>query len=328
MQIICPTDFSLAAHTAAQVAASLAHRLGDTLGIAHAWDPPGAVAQYPSLIADPMLDEALDRRARDELAFFAQGARAYGVPVVERSLRGYAPTSVTELARELGSAASRAAINWVGHLPHAGPCDIHFVHFYSPTVVTTEQELHPSIAHVPGAGSIALRVAPCWGSIAAALCVEASERDADALIVGIHQRSGLARLRLGSVTQHLLQNAMVPVFCIRTTEFFAPTLHDLPRFRRVLVATDLSEFGNQAIPTAYGLLQVRHAHVFLCHVHETHADTGPDEEVERQLRLRLFDLLQAEPGLRYVSTDTVLLNDETPAEAINYAATRLGSTPS
>ena len=49
----------------------------------------------------------------------------------------------------------------------------------------------------------------------------------------------------------------------------------IPRYRKLLVTTDLSPLGNGAIPHAYAILAERGGTVILCHVTEVHGPPNP-----------------------------------------------------
>ncbi|MDE2181053.1 MAG: universal stress protein [candidate division NC10 bacterium] len=49
----------------------------------------------------------------------------------------------------------------------------------------------------------------------------------------------------------------------------------IPRYRKLLVTTDLSPLGNAAIPHAYAMLAERGGTVILCHVTEVHGPPNP-----------------------------------------------------
>lgn len=49
----------------------------------------------------------------------------------------------------------------------------------------------------------------------------------------------------------------------------------IPRYRKLLVTTDLSPLGNTAIPHAYAMLAKRGGTVILCHVTEVHGPPNP-----------------------------------------------------
>lgn len=419
MKILCATDFSDSSVAASDVAASLARRLGDSLVLAHAWEPPPASYEYSMMATDPAIMETLRGRAGQALDTAAKALRGREVAVDERLLtQGYPPTMIRELGRELSARlvvvgtharktlpriflgsvaertvleadrpvlvahspgpgfaawargerslrvvvgldatdASRAAVGFVGELRAAGPVDVRFVHFYWPpgeaarlglhrrqdflipdpvAVSVLERELRPLIADLPGQGKVDLAIKPAWGSIPAALNVEATDADADLLVIGTHQRTGVARLRLGSTVQPLLHSATRPVLCVPATSV-AVVDQVLPRFRRVVVSTDFSALGDQAIPYAFGLLGAERGHVILVHVHERGVatpalayDAPPgaplSEERQRELRLRLQSLIPAEAEQRMIPTEAVVIDGGRAAEGINQTANRFGA---
>ena len=95
------------------------------------------------------------------------------------------------------------------------------------------------------------------------------------LIVGAHQRHGLARVLNGSVAERVARHAArTPIVCVPTTaaerarQPFPRRRPGVPRILTVLAPTDLSEMGNAAVPHAYALLRATGGVVELCHVHE------------------------------------------------------------
>jgi nucleotide-binding universal stress UspA family protein len=255
-----------------------------------------------------------------------------------------------------GTPASRGTVAWVAKLRELGPVDARLVHFYWPPTEANrfgihdtrdplhgdpqiadalERELEPLRAGLTGPGKVTLDVRPAWGSVARALCGTAAEEHADLLVLATHRRSGLERLRLGATLQPTLHAATVPVLCVPTRESEAEREAYLPRFRKILVATDFSELANQAVPYAFGLLGEARGLVILCHVHQRSgaAQTGAygapgaarlTEDDERELRLRLQRLIPAEAEARSIPTDVVIVDGGEPAEAINQAANRCG----
>jgi nucleotide-binding universal stress UspA family protein len=267
----------------------------------------------------------------------------------ERPLRAVVGLDATD--------ASRAAVGFVGELRRAGPVDVRFVHFFWPpgeaarlglhrredllipdpvAVRVLERDLRPLIAELPGQGKAELVIKPAWGSIPAALNVEATEVDADLLIIGTHQRTGVARLRLGSTVQPVLHSATRPVLCVPASNASVAVNEVLPRFRRVVVSTDFSTLGDQAVPYAFGLLGGERGHVILVHVHERGVATPPlayevppgaplSEERQRELRLRLQSLIPAEAERRLIPTEAVVIDGGRAADGINQTANRFGA---
>ena len=95
------------------------------------------------------------------------------------------------------------------------------------------------------------------------------------LIVGAHQRHGLARVLAGSVAERVARHAArTPIVCVPTIGCRTRRAGrsraggQVPHILTVLAPTDLSEIGNAAIPHAYALLRATGGVVELCHVHE------------------------------------------------------------
>jgi nucleotide-binding universal stress UspA family protein len=115
-----------------------------------------------------------------------------------------------------------------------------------------------------------------------------------------------------------------------------PAGEHLPEFRRVLVATDLSELSNRAISYAYSMLRsggtVRIVHVeepfeFANPIHAHHGTAAHhlEEERSRQLehcRARLRALVPLEAEARGILTEVEVLHEDKPALAICEAAAR------
>jgi nucleotide-binding universal stress UspA family protein len=56
------------------------------------------------------------------------------------------------------------------------------------------------------------------GDAADVICKEAADRGADVIVVGTHGRTGLKRLFLGSVSEHVVRRAPCPVLVVRLDE--------------------------------------------------------------------------------------------------------------
>jgi nucleotide-binding universal stress UspA family protein len=139
----------------------------------------------------------------------------------------------------------------------------------------------------------------------------AREEEVDAIVVGTMQRSGLGRL--GSVSSVIVHDASQSVVCIPPNAAI-PTLR-VPLVTSALVATDLSQFANRAVPFAFALTP-ENGEVHLAHVVKD--DSAIDEaEIAKQL----FALAPA--GMqRQVSAHVI--RGEDPAPAIAQTAARLG----
>jgi nucleotide-binding universal stress UspA family protein len=250
-----------------------------------------------------------------------------------------------------------ALMRFAGELRRTARCDVTFLHLYWPfqeyarldlrgardplapdpeVVRALEPRLRPAIEGLSGAGSVALRIRPAWGEPSANLLLALEDEPFDLLVVGSHQRHGLARALRGSVSESLAhQTRRLPVVCVPTPAAATDGVTaapGLPRMLTVLAATDLSEPGNAAVPHAYGLLRATGGVVELCYVHE-HALPSPayvyDEPpklgaMERvAIEKRLRALVPAEAEALGITTHVTIIDGGKPADTIVATAERL-----
>lgn len=223
----------------------------------------------------------------------AVGAIVNGAPVAER-LRAIVALDSTS--------ASDAAIAELRELRSALPLDCDVVTFYwppdeqkrlgLPRSLALEPdpvaegilvgELRARLGDLPGQGEVTVTAMPMLAPLGLLLPAEARKRGADMVLVGSHQRGPISGFLHASVTQQLLRDCEVPVL-------FAPLKAKEPRGRvseprRVLVATDLSDFGNRAIAYAYSYLRLVDASVEIMHVMTTASESKLRGMVLQSLR--------------------------------------------
>ena len=88
------------------------------------------------------------------------------------------------------------------------------------------------------------------GLVVEALAEQVLTTGAELVIMTTHGRSGLNRLKLGSVVSSFLGRSTVPVFLVRPTGSDAPTPgHELPT-GRMLITLDRSTFAESMVPHA------------------------------------------------------------------------------
>lgn len=173
-----------------------------------------------------------------------------------------------------------------------------------------------------------IRVATAWGRPDPQLIEIARTEHTDLLVVGTNQRHGLERFWLGSVSRGVLHHAPMSVACVPATGADDSTAPGIPVFKRVLVPTDFSKLGNQAIPFAYSALH-RGGTVCLFHVVEpmrSRAKAGKLERsqikmIEKQLRA----LVPAEAEAAWLTTKVEVVENRDPSTAICQAAERFGA---
>lgn len=79
------------------------------------------------------------------------------------------------------------------------------------------EDLVPHEVRGEKAGRTEVRVIETYGPIHEAICQEANTLDVDLLVMASHGHSGLARLFLGSVTEHVLRSVERPILIVRGT---------------------------------------------------------------------------------------------------------------
>ncbi|HEU4728993.1 MAG TPA: universal stress protein [Kofleriaceae bacterium] len=105
----------------------------------------------------------------------------------------------------------------------------------------------------------------------------ANEEQVDAIVVGTGQKTGLGRL--GSVSSVIVQDAPQSVVCVPPQAVVVTQA--VPVLQQALVATDLSQFANRAVPYAFALTQPG-GEVYLLHVVKEEAELD-EAELLREL---------------------------------------------
>src|SRR5262249_45130176 len=142
-------------------------------------------------------------------------------------------------------------------------------------------DLRRRFGDVEGAGTLAFRPKRGLGRIGDHLLELADAENVDVIAVGTRQKAGLGRI--SSVSSVILHDAKQTVLCI-------PRSNDaeviVPRFKVAVVATDLSEFANRAVPYAYGIVgSGEGAEVHLVHVIDEHSEADEAALAEELTKL-------------------------------------------
>ena len=238
------------------------------------------------------------------------------------------------------AATSKAALRWASDLRAIGPCDLLVTQVVSPfgerlrlgisgTGTVAPGELPPELVEpllrdlrvwagdLPGAGKTTFAVKPGLGLVEAHLALLSSEASVDLLVVGTHQRTGIARFWQGSVSRGVLGRAACNVVCVPATGSEGAE-HDVRSFRRVLIPTDFSALANRAIPVGYGLVAAGGV------VHLLHVSTHQPGETDATLTQRLRSLVPPGAAARGVTTEIELTREDTACMGIWHASGRLG----
>jgi len=139
----------------------------------------------------------------------------------------------------------------------------------------------------------------------------ADEERVDAIVVGTGQKTGLGRL--GSVSSVIVEDARESVVCVPPQAVVVT--QTIPVLAQALVATDLSQFANRAVPYAFALTQSA-GEVHLLHVVKEDAELD-----EADLLRQLASLAPA--GARQAVRAHVVRGDDT-ATTIAQCAARFG----
>lgn len=178
------------------------------------------------------------------------------------------------------------------------------------------RDLQARIGELGGQGELDVRPQLGLGRLGDHLLELAEAERVDLIVMGTHHRRGLARLgSVAAVTLHH-SHASVAIVPMQDGELLAP--EEVPCIRRVLVATDLSQLSNFAIPFGYALLGQRGGEVHLLHVR------GKSAETEMKLVAQLRSLVPKRGVPPNVVTRTEVVEHADASLAICQAAERLG----
>lgn len=241
------------------------------------------------------------------------------------------------------TASCEGAIRWVKELRRAGPCDVSIGYIYDAGIdgdaqrrygfprprdlLTPDPEterllardLAARVGDLGGSGEVMVRPMLGIGRTGDHLLDLSESIRCDLIVVGTHRKRGLARL--ASVSSVALHFGHVAVACVPAPASGPLPPDELPRYRRVLIATDLSALSNYAVPHGYSLLHEQRGEVFLVHVRTDYATTsGGTLEIVAELR----SLARLGGPSSAIVTRTEIIESVDPARVICEAAERLG----
>lgn len=223
-----------------------------------------------------------------------------GFPVREW-IAGSRPLRIT-VATDL-SPISDQAVAWASQLRRFGPCTLTVAHLPWPPETFERMDVesplaldrtHPivdevirrhlaSAAAILGeAGPTDIVVQPSSDEPATTLNRIAEDRGTDLLVVG-HRPVRVWRVWEGSVARTVMRSAAMSVACIPDTD--AVRSRPMPRIRRVIAATDLSQAGNSAVLYALSVVE-RGGEVTVVHVLE-------EAEIDPAVRTKIAGGLSA-----------------------------------
>src|SRR5579864_7910798 len=105
------------------------------------------------------------------------------------------------------SATADAALRWIAQLGRIGKFSVIAAYVHAPNESHhSERELLECAAKILPPQETTVRLVPSWGNCQGALFYEAAREHADVIVIGTHQRRGIERVRLGSVSRGVLRH--------------------------------------------------------------------------------------------------------------------------
>jgi nucleotide-binding universal stress UspA family protein len=231
------------------------------------------------------------------------------------------------------SATCDLGIQWTLALGKRGPIEVVLGAIYYPddaaanyglpvlTLVEPDPEIERLIERdlirrftgtaAPAAPGITARARRGLGRIGDHMVELARDEKVDVIVVGTGQKTGLGRL--GSVSSVIVQDAPQSVVCVPPQAVVVT--QNVPVLQQSLVATDLSQFANRAVPYAFALTHPTGE------VHLLHVVKEDDKVDEAELHRRLAALTPA-GATQQVKTHVVRGDDA--ADTMAQCAARFG----
>jgi nucleotide-binding universal stress UspA family protein len=268
----------------------------------------------------------------------------------QRALKVFVGTDFT--------ASSEAALRWAAELRRVGPIDVLAGYVDWPPQEATrlglsgelklggdlpmmqrmiERDLRENVTQLLGEDHVSVRAIGNWGRPDMPLVEMAIEAQADLIVVGTHQWSGLNRLRHGSVSRGILRHAPMSVVCVPTSAVAPEAEPHLRECRRVLVAVDLNDPHSSMVSYGYSIIQpggtVRLIHNLAPRASNLVIDAlhqgfpAPDKQagLVAEMIAQLHALVPREAEARDITTEVEVTEKRETAKAICAAAERFNA---
>jgi nucleotide-binding universal stress UspA family protein len=240
------------------------------------------------------------------------------------------------------TASSRPPIEWVKQLRHGGACDVLVGHVYHAVDASRRygirgrlslvepdleierliaRDLESAIGEISGSGKVSFRPTLGLGRLGDHLLELSEAEKVDLIVVGTHHKKGLERLT--SISSIVLHYGHASVACVPAPVTPGLMVREIRKPERILVATDLSPFSNQAVGYAYGLLADGGGEVYLLHVLPPRQERREGEDTDVLAELRA--LVPPAAVASQIVTRTELVHSSDPARSICEVAERIGA---
>ena len=195
-------------------------------------------------------------------------------------------------------------------IPLDGSESIHEVLYYTHSIASSRPEANVTLLHVlpedADVGSEEVEMHPClkpladllsakgWhvdsmvrhGNPVKAITTTAKEISASLIVMSTHGRSGLERIREGSVTEGVLRDSICPVFVLHSLRHEPQDRRSENLFQRLLVPLDGSEESAAILPCVQTFAKAHDAEVVLFHDSPEGTETTDDERGAELTRIR------------------------------------------
>jgi nucleotide-binding universal stress UspA family protein len=231
------------------------------------------------------------------------------------------------------SATCDLGVQWTLALGKRGPIDVVLGAIYYPddaaayyglparSLVETDPEIERLIQRdllrrfggpaLPIARQVSARALRGLGRIGDHMIELARDEQVDAIVVGTGQKTGLGRL--GSVSSVIVEDAPESVVCVPPQAVVVTQA--VPVLQRAVVATDLSQFANRAVPYAFALTPPA-GEVHVLHV------VKDDDEIDEAALIRQLQALA--PAVARQTVHAHVVRGDDTAAAIAQCAARFG----
>jgi nucleotide-binding universal stress UspA family protein len=224
-------------------------------------------------------------------------------------------------------------LQWVKELAGIGPCEITatYLHWVPDEAVRLglhghsfienshhlqrllENELKQKTGEILGDLPVTIHIEPRWGRADLSLIGIAGQTQADLIVVGTRLRHGLSRMFDESISVDLLHTSPFNLAVVPLLDSSVP--RPLPVYDHILVPTDFSDAGNQAVLHACAIASPG-ATIHLLHVRDRFGVSLP--EGTRQLQ----SLVPESAEERGLKIETIIEDGDVPAETILQVAAR------
>ena len=189
-----------------------------------------------------------------------------------------------------GSESAHEVLYYTHSIASSRPqASVTLLHVLPEDATAEEADMHPCLRPLSD-----LLTAKGWhvdsmvrhGNPVKAITTTAKEIPASLIVMSTHGRSGLERIREGSVTEGVLRDSICPVFVLHSLRYEPQDRRSENLFQRLLVPLDGSEESAAILPCVQSFAKAHDAEVVLFHDSPDGTETTEDERGAELTRIR------------------------------------------